>query len=80
MCILGDKLDEAVLDTAKYTRNTDRLIMRDWYQLWQYQVIKHYSVAYFDCVTTFEALLCNTSVKGGAHMGSEAASMPDKST
>ena len=40
--------------------------------------IEHYFIAYFDCVATFEAM-CRTSVKGRAHMCSEAASMPDKS-
>ena len=39
--------------------------------------IEHYSVAYFDCGTTFKALKRNTSVKGGAHTRSKAASMPD---
>ena len=37
--------------------------------MWQSQVeIEHYSVAYFKCITAFEALLRRTSVKGGAHM------------
>ena len=49
--------------------------------VWQSQVeIEHYSVAYFDRVTTFEALYRSTSIKGGAHTSSEAKSMPDKST
>ena len=37
--------------------------------MWQSQAeTEHYSVAYFDCITTFEALWCRTSAKGGAHM------------
>ena len=37
--------------------------------MWQSGVeIKHYSVAYFDCITAFEVLQRRTSVKGGAHM------------
>ena len=36
--------------------------------MWQSQVeIKHYSIAYFNCITAFEAFLRRTSVKGGAH-------------
>ena len=51
------------------------------YILWQSRVeIEHYSVTYFDRVTVLEALKRSTSVKGGAHTRSEAASMPDKST
>ena len=38
-------------------------------QLWQSWVeIEHYSVAYFDHITAFVALLRGTSVKGGTHM------------
>ena len=37
-------------------------------QMWQPRVeIEHYSVAYFDCITAFEALKCSTSIKGRAH-------------
>ena len=32
--------------------------------------IKHYSVVYFDRITVFNALLCSTSIKGGAHLHS----------
>ena len=36
--------------------------------IWQMWVeIEHYFVAYFDCITVFEALYHRTSVKGGAH-------------
>ena len=36
--------------------------------MWQSRVeIEHYSVAYFDRIAAFEALLRRTSVKGGAH-------------
>ena len=36
--------------------------------MWQSQVeIKHYSIAYFNCITAFEAFLRRTSVKGRAH-------------
>ena len=49
--------------------------------MWQSWVeIEHYSVAYFDRVTTFEMLLRSISIMGGAHTCSEAASLPDKST
>ena len=49
--------------------------------MWQSQVkIEHYSVAYFDLVTTFKALQRSNSVKGRAHTSSKAASMPSKST
>ena len=35
--------------------------------MWQSRVeIEHYSVAYFDRIAVFKALLCRTSVKGGA--------------
>ena len=35
-------------------------------KLWQSQVeIKHYSVAYFNCISAFAALQHRTSVKGG---------------
>ena len=49
--------------------------------MWQSWVeIEHYSVAYFDRFTAFEVLQRETTVKGGAHMRSEAASLPDKGT
>ena len=49
--------------------------------MWQSQVeIEHHSVAYFDHITVFEALQHSTSIKGGTHTCTEAASMPDKST
>ena len=49
--------------------------------VWQSWVeIEHYSVAQFDRVTTFEALQRKTSVKDRAHMQSEDAEIPDKST
>ena len=36
--------------------------------MWQSRVeIEHYSVTYFDRITTFEVLYRSTSVKGGAH-------------
>ena len=36
--------------------------------VWQSRVeIEHYSVAYFDRIAPFEALLRRTSVKGGVH-------------
>ena len=36
--------------------------------MWQSQVeIEHYSVAYFDCITTFKVLKRSTSLKGGAY-------------
>ena len=36
--------------------------------MWQSRVeIEHYSVAYFDHIAAFEALLRRTSVKGGIH-------------
>ena len=36
--------------------------------MWQSRVeIEHYSVAYFNCITAFKALLHRTSVKGGTH-------------
>ena len=39
--------------------------------MWQSRVeIEHYSVAYIDRVTAFEALYHSISVKGGAHMRS----------
>ena len=42
--------------------------------MWQSQVeIEYYFIAYFDRVTVFEALYHKTSIKGGAHMCSEAA-------
>ena len=42
--------------------------------MWQSRVeIEHYSIAYFDRVTTFKALQHRTSVKGGAHMHSDDA-------
>ena len=47
--------------------------------MWQSRVeIEHYSIAYFDQITAFEALYRST--KGGAHMLSEAVLIPDKST
>ena len=37
-------------------------------QMWQSRVeIEHYSVAYFNRIAAFEALLRRTSVKGGVH-------------
>ena len=49
--------------------------------MWQSRVeIEHYFIAYFDRITAFKVLYHSTSVKGGAHTRSEAASMPDKST
>ena len=49
--------------------------------MWQSRIgIEYYSVVYFDLITAFEALQRSTSIKGGAHTHSEAASMPDKST
>ena len=37
--------------------------------MWQSRVeIEHYSIAYFDHVTAFEALYRSTSIKGGARM------------
>ena len=45
--------------------------------MWQTRVeIKHYSVAYFNRVMASKVLQRSTSIKGGAHMCSEAASMP----
>ena len=48
--------------------------------MWQSRVeIEHYSDAYFDCVTAFEALQRSTSIKGGTHtscvLGIDAASL-----
>ena len=36
--------------------------------MWQSLVeVKHYSIAYFDCITTFKVLWHRTSVKDGVH-------------
>ena len=51
------------------------------FYMWQSWIeIEYYSVAYFDLVTTFEVLQRSTSIKGGAHTRSKAASILDKST
>ena len=48
---------------------------------WQFWVEnEHYSIAYFDYVTTFKALYLSTSVNGGAHMCCTDASICEAST